>query len=195
MGDQDINADFKIDLDTRQAKQSLRQLQAKKRKARQQMTRKFKKAVAFGIGIAGSSANKFITPVRGDNVDPFEESLTPYIAQLRGEIDAKIGHSAKALTAAREESREALALYVGRTGASIRETPLYKNNLAIQDIRATGLNQLRQNFKTVKPGAVLSQFADGRTDVFLEDLWAVITTQTELIWRGANYIFEGIVAD
>eukprot|EP00919_Chromeraceae_sp_WS-2016_P011407 GHVR01026641.1.p1 GENE.GHVR01026641.1~~GHVR01026641.1.p1 ORF type:complete len:195 (+),score=35.80 GHVR01026641.1:379-963(+) len=155
----DINSDNKLKMDTRRAKASLRELERAKQRAQRSRHGKATQArrrsgrrgiggrtFAKGAGVAaGYAIVSRLTRTGEQGKDPWMEQLTVAEAALRTGVDMMTGTSARAMTAAREETKEAYGLSVGLNNNEVPPgmNNFYQRSLALNDMEQKGLNILR----------------------------------------------------
>ena len=196
----DSTARIPVDIDTRVARAKLKQLyrdttRTKKRitGAAQRTSRMATRAFAF----TGAAAviGKFQNNTSNGNVDPIQESLTPYYAQAQQMLDDGLGYSAKARKSAREQTKAAFALYVGGTGQKAGMRSFYDTVNSMQQDVESGRNLLRNDprFVGADPAGATKAAIKGNLNLFLLNLEA--SSPMLLLKNGFAYIVEGITAD
>ena len=189
-----------VEVDTRKAKASLRQLNRDKAKAQKRVSSAAKRtsrmalrAFAFAGGTA--AVGKFRGEATSGNVSPIEEALTPYIAAAQQVIDDGLGFSAKARQDAREETKAAFRYHVGRTGETAGMQDFYNTVSEIRENVESGRNILRRDPRFLGPSldAVVEKGAAGAAQVFLENINA--SNPIIQLNRGIAYVVEGLLAE
>lgn len=193
----DILSTTKIKTDTRQAKRDLRGLERAKRRAERRKhgaavkadrkTRtvqgggRFTRFVGRSAGIAaGYSAMSRLTRAGPEGADPWGELMTPASAALRQAVDEQTGWSARAKTAAREETKAEWATTIAHSTtipASLRQ--FHRTALSLREGEELGRNILRQDPKFRGPslGELLAKALPG---------------YLELIWKSFGYALESL---
>lgn len=147
---------IKVDLLTKQAKRALKRLRQQRNQTRTTARSRIKTATKRRaknlIGFLGgwAAVNRVTRKMRGADgqVDPWVGAMIPIQAKLQQFIDEKVGFSANARRAARNDTVQALAMGVGMGVTSkqaIREVFSYHDN--IRQAQAKGRNIVRQAIK------------------------------------------------
>ena len=137
-------------VDTRQAKESVKDLDRTKgnaiqRAAERARSKAAQRARAMVSGLGGFSAVHRVARARAGDVDPWSEALTPYGAAFGQFVDETMGYSASARRSARESVKTNYGRFFGETGnkAAVREA--FGLQLALRTEETAGMRILRQD--------------------------------------------------
>jgi len=194
------NVRIPVEVDTREARAKLKQLSKDKSKAKKRITSAARRTTrmatrAFAFTGAASVVGKFQSNDPGGNVDIYGEAMAPAMAAIQQMADSKLGYSAKARRSAREQTKAAFALQVGRTGQMGGATDFFNTVSKMQNDVESGRNILRQDHRFIGPtvGDVTEATVNGKLELFAENI--VSSNPMALLSRGFDYIVEGITAD
>jgi len=189
-----------VSLDVGKATAKLAQLHQEKKKAKKKVSFSARRSSqmalrAFSFVGAGSIAMSFQSTEPSGNVSIFGEALTPLYALVQQTADRALGQSAAAHRSAREQTKAAFALYVGRTGNMAGMRDFYNTVAKIQSDVESGRNILRRDPRFIGPGfkEVTEASVAGHVKLFLENLHA--SNAMRILMSGFDYVVEGIKAD
>lgn len=194
------NVRIPVDLDTKEARAKLKQLKRDKERARKRITtaaRRTSRVASRAFAFTGAAAviGKFQNNEPSGNVDIVGEAFTPIRAMAQQVVDEGLGFSAKARTSAREQTKAAFAITVGRTGELAGARDFYDTVERIQKDVESGRNLIRQDPRFLGPdlGTVTKAAIKGNLELFVKNLQTA--RPMRLLMQGFDYIVEGIKAD
>ena len=189
-----------VEVDTNEARTKLKQLGNDKKRAGKRITSAARRTSrmatrAFAFTGAASVIGKFQNNEPSGNVDVFGEALAPTWAAATQLIDRKLGYSATARKSAREKTKAAFAITVGRTGEMAGATDFYNTVSKMQTEAEGGRNILRQDPRFIGPD--LATITDAAVKGNIERLLQNAGTLNPLryLGKGISYFVEGITAD
>ena len=138
-----------VEVETKEARTKLRQLGNDKKRAGKRITSAARRTSrmatrAFAFTGAASVIGKFQNNEPSGNVDVFGEAMAPTWAYATQLADKKLGYSATALKSAREKTKAAFAITVGRNGEMAGATDFYNTVSKMQTDVEAGRNIIRQ---------------------------------------------------
>tara|TARA_R110000824_G_scaffold366507_3_gene555182 strand:+ start:229 stop:822 length:594 start_codon:yes stop_codon:yes gene_type:complete len=194
------NIRIPVEVDTSQARAKLKQLHNDKAKSKKRITsaarRTSRMAVrAFAFTGAASAMGKFQINAPSGNVDPIAAALSPALAEVKQYADKKLGYSATARKSAREQTKAAFAITVGRNGDMAGATNFYNTVEKMQTDAEKGRNILRQDPRFIGPdlATVTNAALEGQLKRFGENISSSMPFMA--LGRGLSYLIEGVAAD
>tara|TARA_R110002020_G_scaffold55059_4_gene153019 strand:- start:2720 stop:3313 length:594 start_codon:yes stop_codon:yes gene_type:complete len=189
-----------VEVETKEARTKLRQLGNDKKRAGKRITSAARRTSrmatrAFAFTGAASVIGKFQNNEPSGNVDVFGEAMAPTWAYATQLADKKLGYSATALKSAREKTKAAFAITVGRNGEMAGATDFYNTVSKMQTDVEAGRNIIRQDPRFIGPDleTVTDAALRGNLERFLQNVGTL--SPVSWIGKGFQYLVDGITAE